>query len=170
MARFTKALRQRLIREFAELNDGHFCPAAFVEHVKATGPDHEAHSWFTWDDEKAAHEHRLSEARQFASGLRVSFTVETARRGVVVSSDRQLPFAMSPVEGRRDGGGYVIVNPDDPEHMAEHCRQAAASLATWLNRYSGAVEHVGGSVAQLERLKRSLDKVAVDRADDQEAA
>lgn len=78
--RFTKAVRQEIVREFAIRHNGHFNPALFIAEVEARGEEHPAYSWFEWDQEKAAREYRLDQARDFASGLRVSFTVEEVGR------------------------------------------------------------------------------------------
>lgn len=55
-----------------------------------------------------------------------------------------MPLVLSPLEGRKDGGGYLLVDPKNESHLDEHCRQAALTLRGWLSRYSEAVRHVGG--------------------------
>lgn len=156
--KFTKELRQEIIREFAVRHNGHFNPALFVQEVRATGADHPAHEWFEWDTEKAAEQHLLWQAREFATGLRVSFTVETiGRNGAVSVREVEMPFALSPVDARRKGGGYLVSDPDDPAHMAELCRQAVTDLTRWLRRYEAALVHAGGSPPTIEKQLRLLE-------------
>jgi hypothetical protein len=158
MARFTKELRQEIIREFAVRHNGHFNPALFVEEVRTAGADHPAYEWFEWDKDKAAAAHLVWQAREFATGLRVSFTVEAVgRKGAVSVREVSMPFAMSPVDQRKLGGGYVVSDPNDPAHMVELCRQAVTDLDRWLRRYEAALAHAGGSPAVVERQLRLLE-------------
>lgn len=147
MMRFTKELRQQIVEDFARRHNGVFNPTLFVEEVRATGADHPAHEWFEWDRDRAALAYQVEQAREFARGLRVTFTVEEiGRKSAVVVREERMPLVISPVAGRRDGGGYFLANPEDPEHMAEHCRQAATALRSWMERYGGALAHAGGRV------------------------
>lgn len=160
MARFSKALRERIVREFTARHNGRYDPAVFVEEVKAAGPDHEAYEWFEWDDEAAASSFRVEQARSFVQGINISFTVETLVRGNITVSPCIMPLVVSPMEGRRAGGGYVINNPDNPDHVAEFCGQAARDLDAWLRRYRAAVLSAGGSTAHVERLAALLLQAA----------
>lgn len=155
MAKFTKALRQQIVRDFA-LRHGGFNAALFVEEVRAAGPDHPAYEWFQWDDDKAASEYRIWQAREFARGIKVRASIEEISRTGIRVREIEMPLIISPVDGRRDGGGYFLSDPNDPEHMAEFCRQAAADLERWLRRYSGAVAYAKGSTAAIERQVRAL--------------
>src|SRR3546814_9286039 len=89
MERFTAAQRQGIIRDFAVRHNGFYNPRLFVEEVLAEGPDHPAHGWFEWDSDRAAHEHRIWQAREFAKGLRVVFTVEEVGRSEEHTSELQ---------------------------------------------------------------------------------
>lgn len=165
MSRYTKELRQQIVREFALRHNGQYNPALFVDEVLATGPDHPAHDWFEWDQAKAASEHRLWQAREFASGLKVTFAVEEvgADRSVAVRT-AEMPLVLSPTAGRSDGGGYWLSDPGSPEHMAEFCEQAATGLATWLRRYASAVQFVGEDTASIDNLIARLRSAAGKRA------
>ncbi len=150
--------RQEIIRDFAQRNDGIYHPASFVEEVEKAGDDHPAHEWFEWDDGIAAQHHRTWQARMFAVGLRVQWTPieDIAHKDVKV---HWLPFALSPVNDRADGGGYQITDPDNPEHMRELCRQAVTDLERWVNRYGPSLIYAGGSVAYLNKTLKQLRSV-----------
>ena len=157
MARFTKSLRQKIIKEFcASRNLVQFDARLFEQHVREAGPDHAAYGWFEWDDSKAALEHRIWQARIFAQGLKITFQVEDIGRGKVTVREVEMPMLLSPLDQRRSGGGYFISNPDNPEHMDEFCLQAATDLERWLRRYGAALSHAGGSVASVERQLKLL--------------
>lgn len=157
MARLTKEERQEIIREFSGRHNGLFNPASFVLEVSKVGRKHPAYGWFTWDRDKAAFGYRIWQAREFAIGLRVRFTIdEIGRSGKITVREQEMPFAISSTENRREGGGYYIVDPESPEHMAEYCRQAEVALRTWLNRYGGAVSYAGGSPRVIERLLKLI--------------
>jgi len=154
MARFTKALRQRILDDFTRQNNGWFDPRAFVLHVRDTGPDHPAYGWFEWDDAKAAEEHRVWQARTFAQGLRIEFKVETVERGSFTVS---APQFVSPLDARASGGGYFQTDPTDAEHMAEFAKQAAQHLRWWLRRYGAVVVAAGGDLGALTDLAEALE-------------
>ena len=161
MARLTKEQRQDIVRDFAGRHHGLFTPSSFVAEVRKAGRKHPAYGWFTWDRNKAAFEHHVWQAREFAIGLRIRFTVEEIGRNRKIRvRERVLPFAISPVETRREGGGYYITDPDNPEHMAEHCRQAAVALRTWLNRYSAVIAYTGGSLRVIERVLKLIEEAS----------
>lgn len=150
MARFTRALRQQIVEDFARRNNGWFDPQAFLSHVRNEGPDHPAFEWFTWDDKAAADAHRLEQARDFARGLVVKFEVEEVRpRGKVRVVTQEAPFAVSPAATRKSGGGYYLNDPKDTDHQAELRRQAATDLGWFLRRYASVIP-----VKDAERLER----------------
>jgi hypothetical protein len=156
MARFTKALRQQIIREFSEAHGGVFDPAAFLTAVHEAGEDHPAYEWFEWSDDKAALEYRLDQARDFARGLVVRFEVQEVHRGKMRIAERSAPLVMSPLGTRRDGGGYVVTDPSNPDHMEELRRQAAGSLRWYISRYEAVLADVG-AMQQFERTLGMLD-------------
>lgn len=167
MAKFSKELRQKIIEEFCRKRNSDFDARLFEKDVRDTGPDHPAYEWFEWDSTKAAEEYRIWQAREFAQGLRVKFSVEeVGRAGVIRVREVSAPFLVSPMDGRRDGGGYFITDPNSDEHMSELCRQAATDLNRWLRRYQAALVHAGGSIAIVEKQIALLEKVAasVDEA------
>lgn len=150
--RFTKEVRQKIINDFAVRHNGHFNPKLFVDEVRRTGEGHPAYEWFQWDRDKAAHEFWLCQARAFATGLRVTFSVEeVGRKGAISVREVTAPMAHSPVEQRSKGGGYVVTDTGDPAHMSELCRQAATDLARWIQRYEGALIYAGGSTQQMHK-------------------
>jgi hypothetical protein len=139
-----KAERQKIIADFARQHGGAYDPAVFVRAVQKAGASHPAYSWFTWADDEAAEQHRLWQARVFAQGLVIKFTVqEIGQRGKMRVVHQEMPLILSPLEGRNKGGGYFLSNPTDPEHIAMLSREAAVSLQSWSVRYSAAMHAAG---------------------------
>lgn len=157
MARFTKELRQQIVQSFAEQNGGWFDPAAFLAAVRKAGAKHPAFEWFEWDDERAAHEFRLDQARDFARGLVIRFEVQTIHRGGFRIVEQSAPLILSPIGGRNDGGGYFVTDPNDPTHMEELRRQAAQSLRWFISRYSAALADIGIGLTAFERAQAALE-------------
>lgn len=157
---FTKLTRQRIVKEFAVRHNGQFNAALFLDEVRQKGEAHPAYDWFEWDESKAAQAHQIEQARAFARDLRVTFTVTEISGGKrrVKVRESAMPMVLSPLKGRNDGGGYVLVDPDDASHRSEHCRQAAVTLRAWRNRYADAVKHVGGSLDSVDALVELLEK------------
>ena len=112
MARFTKALRERIVREFTARHNGRFDPAVFVEEVRQAGPSHEAYEWFQWDDEAAA------EAGGSQRGTRTpgdSAGIPVQRRDELWRRRGQGPRA-------GDGRGDQRVPDRLPSSRPRHCR------------------------------------------------
>ena len=171
MARFTKEIRQEIVRDFCLRNGGVFDPAAFYAEVEKMGRKHSAYEWFRWNDKEAAREHRVWQAREFAVGLRVVFTIEeVGRKGSIRVREIEAPLVISPVHGRRDGGGYQLFDPANPEHMRELCRQAATDLRRWYSRYGVALSHVGGSALPFEKVLKALEVTSSEDGEGQKAA
>lgn len=160
MSGFTKELRQQIVEEFTKRHNGIYNPVVFLDEVKTKGKDHPAHGWFEWNTKKAAGEYNLWQARAFAKDLRIKFDVEeVGRNGAVTVKTTEMPMVLSPTNGRKDGGGYVLTDPSDPAHQAEHCHQAAAALRSWLNRYQAAVIHAGYGVKLVEQIADAMEAV-----------
>jgi len=169
MARFTRAQREQIIKDYVrESGANRYDPDGFIEWLK-DHPENPAYEWFdrrhAWDTERAAHEHRLLLARQFTHGLKVDFHVETiGRNGAVSVKSYTIPAMISPISGRRDGGGYTFSSADEPEDMDEICRQGARALESWCDKYEGAVAHRGGNINAARKLIALLAPKEQDEA------
>ena len=162
--RLSKVDRQWIVDDFADRHGGRFDPKGFVEEVRQTKGQHQAWTWFTWDDAKAAEDHRIWQARTFVRDLVVLHTVETIWRGKVNVREVVSPAFVSPMDDRDHGGGYLALDPSDPVQMAGFCAEAARSLHAWLRRYSGVVAYTGGSPAALEKQVVALEKASLVEA------
>lgn len=160
MAGFPKAKRQAIIDGYlSSTRRNMFVPAEFIDWLSGQ-PDHEAYEWFFGSgDAEAARQHRIALARQMANGLRITAPVsQTPTKAKAVSvSVREFPALVSPVAGRRDGGGYQPFDPGDPAMVAELRRQGAQSLRAWLSRYRGVAEEVGVDVSAIEEIVALMD-------------
>lgn len=162
--RFTKAIRTRIVQEFAAQNGGTFDAAKFLEHVKETGETHEAYSWFDWNNDTAAHEFRLNQARSFIRDLRISFTVQdVGRTGLISVRTVEAPLALSPIDGRANGGGYRLINPHSEDSKRLLSAEAASALKSWRSRYEAAVAFVDADIAHVEDLIARLEAKAEGR-------
>lgn len=167
MAGFSRAERQAIIDGYlAETGANHFVPHAFVDWL-ADKPDHPAYDLFYgMSDEHAAREFRVALARNMASGLRVTAQVQQVGtpRGPIKLTTREFPAMVSPIDGRKHGGGYVSFDPQDPALVAELRRQAAQSLRAWLARYRGVAELGGLDLRVIEEIAGALDGALVVQA------
>jgi hypothetical protein len=165
MAGFTKARRQKIVEDFARRHNGNFNPALFLDEVRRQGESHPAYGWFEWDAAKAAAAYQLEQARDFARDLRVSFKVEEIiAPNQVRIREHPIPMVISPMDGRKRGGGYVLTDPDDPDHIAEHCLQAARTLQQWRDRYSAALAHAEVKVGEVNMMIARLEHKASSKA------
>jgi hypothetical protein len=155
---FKKQDRQRIIDDYlAATGRNMFVAGEFIDWLQGH-PDHEAYEWFFgMDDETAAREHRIALARRMASGLRIVVQSQPQQEANVVHiTTREYPAFVSPMAGRKDGGGYSPFNPDDAALMAELRVQGAQALTSWLSRYRGAAENYGVDVSAIEQIAIAL--------------
>mgnify|MGYP001424824636 CR=1 FL=1 len=162
MTTYTKADRQKILDEFVGRH-GRYDAEAFVREVQSTGERHPAWNWFEWDDNKAASDYRVWQARMFVQGLRVKFEVETIHRGVTKVVTMTAPAYVSPLSTRNLGGGYEQVDPRNEEHMRELRRQAAAALESFIERHGVALTSSGISIARYQRDIDTLRQHTTDR-------
>ena len=136
--KFTVKYRQKIIDDYLQdSGENMFIASSFIDWL-ADRPDHQAYSWFFGkDDEAAAREYRIGLARQMASGLRIVTNVRTfdASNAVHIVT-REYPAYISPLAGRKVGGGYERFDPENEGHIAEHQRQGSQAMASWLDRYA----------------------------------
>lgn len=162
MSKFTKQVRQRIIDGYlSETGRNMFLPGEFIDWLSGKS-DHEAYPWFfELSDAEAAREHRIALARQMASGLRISVQAQEVSRSEVKSiTVREFPAFVSPVEGRKAGGGYVPFDPNDRDAVDELRRQGATALRSWVARYGGVIQSEDAQV--LKEIAASLeDRVAL---------
>jgi hypothetical protein len=152
--------RQRIIDGYlAASGCNMFVPGEFIDWL-SDQPDHEAYElFFGMDDAAAAREHRIDLARRMASGLRITARVEEQQAKVVSIKVREFPAFVSPMAGRKAGGGYEPFDPQDGAAMAELRRQGAVALQSWLNRYRGAF--AGVDLTALEEIAAGEGRVAL---------
>lgn len=158
MSSLTKGEREAIIRDFVDIH-GRFIPALFIEEARST--NHPAHGWFTWDNEDAAHQHRMHQARSFIRDIKITFEVETVDRGAIKVRTVDVPALVSPIAERSDGLGYLSVHADDPQSLMHLRVEAASSLASWLKRYGGVVAVAGGSTVPIEQQIAALKAASV---------
>lgn len=159
MAKFTSKDRQRIIDEYlASTRRNMFVAGEFIDWL-GRNPGHEAYEWFfSKSDTEAAREYRIGLARQMASGLRITLKVSDTPKSSVSVKVREFPALVSPISGRKSGGGYQSFDPSDAVLVAELRRQAVQSLTAWLNRYRGVMEAGGTDLSQIEALAVSIEK------------
>jgi hypothetical protein len=157
MARFSRTDRQRIINEYLNITRRNvFVPAEFLDWLK-DNPGHEVYDLFYGkSDEEAAHEYRLTLVRKFVNGTRIAVAYSTApsdAKDVKVEVTEQtvkLPAFVSPMETRKDGGGYHATDVNDPATMQELARQAAADLRRVIQRHSGLATMLGIDLTALK--------------------
>jgi len=157
-----KAEKQRWIDEYLAASGRNiFIPGEFVDWL-GDMPDHPAYPMiYGKDDKAAAREYRVDLVRRMASGLRITVTTNTTNESSVVSiTTREYPSLISPVSGRKDGGGYVAYDATDNAVVSEFMQQGINSLRTWLSRYRGAFEEAGHDLSVIDEIVRSADAVA----------
>lgn len=150
--------RQRIIDNYlAGTGRNMFIPHEFIDWL-SDQPEHEVYdAFFGTSDEHAARQHRIALARRMASGLRIVAHDSTTESTVIGVTTREYPAYVSPMAGRKGGGGYEPVDPLDASQLDELRRQGATALRGWLARYRGAFEQAGVDLSGIEEIAASED-------------
>lgn len=156
--RFSKRVRRQIVLDYCSRHDGEFDAEGFFQEVRKQGPKHAAYRWFEWDLAAAAYEHNVSLARRFVSDLRITIRMEEVRGRSVRIREVEAPMLISPSSGWREGGGYKLVDGNDPLSMALLCGQAAVSLRSFIERYSAALLHAGITPEAVDKVAAALDE------------
>lgn len=158
---FKKQDRQRIIDGYlAATGRNMFVAPEFIDWL-SDQPEHEAYDlFFSQSDEDAARQYRIDLARRMASGLRIVAQVSHAPDSaqVVHITTREYPAYVSPMAGRKSGGGYEPFDPDSLEAMAELQSQGAQALRSWLARYRGAAESAGVDISAIENVVAAMSR------------
>ena len=96
--------------------------------------------------QKDAWENKKLKARQFTHGLTIQVEKPTIIKGDTVAKIYTYPKLISPVEDRKSGGGYVVVDPNDLEHQHEMGRQAINYLKNFKKKYGSYCEDINVSL------------------------
>jgi hypothetical protein len=121
----TMQQKKEAIDGIAKANGGVVTPEAVVEAAK--NPRHILHEVFDWNDQTAAHQHRLNAARQLISSIEV-----------IVETDDVTVTAISYIRDIRKGRkeqGYVSVDA-----LGKRKADAKATLSLELERIIGSIE------------------------------
>jgi DNA-binding cell septation regulator SpoVG len=115
-------------------NGGVLLPLDVVNAAKL--PSSPLHAYFEWDDTKAAHSHRLWQARQLIVEV---ITVKKTPHSVV---EVEVQEYVSLPSDRKNGGGYrdvvaVLSNPTLRDELLESARQ---DMLTFRRKYVGLKE------------------------------
>lgn len=114
--------------------DGHLTAEAVVSD--AANPKSPLHSRFEWDNSKAAHEHRLEQARALIRSVRVE--VQTERRVVSV-----VRYVRDPAAGKVQGYVETLRLRDEKALALEAIRNEARRVVAALERMQDVADVLG---------------------------
>ena len=159
--RFGKKQLQQFIDDYlAETGENQFVPSAFVAWLGGK-PQHPLHALvFSKTNDEAAFAWRVDYVRRLTSGLRITVKIEETKRRVTSVVVRQFPAMVSPVAGRRLGGGYSAFDPNDAESVAELVRQGLSALNSWVGRFGDVFDHAKIDISAIRALVEEKREVA----------
>ena len=169
--RFGKRDRQAIANDYLNKTGRNIIvPAEFREWL-STQPDHPMYKVLEWDKEKAAIKYQIQQIRQFFSGCKITIKYKDipsqsidVNSSIGVSEARVLKFPtyISPIDGRAQGGGYHKFDLDNPETVAELCRQACRELRSWVKRHEGICVIKDIEIENLKEVADSLEGHSVE--------
>lgn len=164
-----RSYRQRIVDEYLNATGrNQFVPAEFLDWLEPQEGHRAWRLFFGKDDEEAAREYRISLARSFVAGLRISIVVSEVmasradhmRLAISEPVRVRLPAFVSPLATRETGGGYIPIDADDGSALRELYEQGANDLARWIERYEGTARLAGADVAPLASVVGALKAAA----------
>jgi hypothetical protein len=152
-----------LIQSLAERNGGTLTPEIVLENARKKASP--LHSFFCWDDTKAANEYRLAQAAHLIRRVRVTYTtpdnvtvriraycnvVEPKPEGEEIDPDE-------PLTPGRERGIYVSVQ--DAMHVSDYREQILAQcrrdVETFRRKYT-AIQEVEKIIAEMENFTTEI--------------
>lgn len=131
---------------------------------EASKPGSALHRFFEWDDQKAAHQYRLTQARQLLRSIEV--VIEDAK-------GKQVPmkayYSVKDADGQREYQPmeFVFDTPDLAEQVVE---QARAQLEAWQTRYAkyqwakGAIPKIAAALKAIRAASRKAPRAKMKKA------
>jgi hypothetical protein len=135
------AIRDRLAR-LTRIGNGRLTPTAVVEDAQSE--DSPLHPFFEWDDDKAAHEHRLDQARRLIRSVKINEVID--RRNVSV-----VAYVHDPSDQSKQGYVETISLINDRERALE-------TLLREFTRIAGIMKRTRDIAAVLD-LEQELDEL-----------
>ena len=150
---YTPEARKLIVEEHMATNDGIFKPVDFL--TAARSPNHPAHAYFEWDENRASHQWRLHQARTFATIRVVPSKIEEVHDLTAGTVKVEImPAFVSPIPMRCQGGGYI--STDTPEGKDALREEARAMLSQWMMRFGSVLTAPEDKLAT--RLLKTLPK------------
>ena len=170
--RFGKKDRQEIINDYLnKTGRNSYVPAEFVEWIQVQ-PNHPVYKLFVFeDDAKMALKQRIQIARQLATGCKITIKYKPvqsqsidADSAISIPEPKVLKFPtyISPIDNRAQGGGYQKFDLDNPDTVAELCRQACRELRAWVKRHEGICVIKGIEIEKLKEVADSLEEHSVE--------
>lgn len=153
MPRWNTRERQQLVDGYLNATRRNtFVPSEFLGWLREQ-PGHDLYDvFFGKSDEVLAQAMRENMVRQWVSGCRLTVRYSEPGDVEVKFTVVEQPLYVSPVAGRRSGGGYVVNDGADASVQAELRRQAATALDGWLGRYCGVAAAAGIDTAPIREI------------------
>lgn len=125
---------ETLLSKIASKHGGLLRPSDVVE--EASNPRHPLHSRFTWEDDEAARQYRLWQARQLISSVKVTYEVQERKIKV------RAFVSLTPERNDEEAGGYrrtimVVKNKLQRDQMLS---DALAELTVFKEKYESLTE------------------------------
>ncbi|MEE8568074.1 MAG: hypothetical protein V3S81_05645 [Anaerolineales bacterium] len=128
--------RDNRLKEIYNRDDRLLTASAVVEDAR--DPKSPLHSFFEWDDKKAAHQYRINQARDIIRNVRIQtdFTEHKISAPYYAHDPRQDP---------QEGGGYKAVDDlkSDKDHAREVLQRRLKSLHTEMETNKRLAEILG---------------------------
>ena len=169
--RFGKKDRQEIINDYLnKTGRNSYVPAEFVEWIQGQ-PNHPVYKLFVFeDDAKMALKQRIQIARQFATGCKITIKYKPVQSqsidvdsGISIPEPKVLKFPtyISPIDNRAQGGGYQKFDVNNPDTVAELCRQASRELNSWIKRHQGICTLKNIDIESLSEVADSLESESI---------
>ena len=167
--KLNKETKQQIIDEYlADTGRNVFIPREFLEYLQDK-PDHNAHaSFYNVSEAELAMQAREDIARKWARGLRLTLTIEVKhpdpKISVVNIVQVEAPRLFSPMQGRSNGGGYVVLDAHDTTQQQQFKNEAANALRSFLRRYGLPLAQSGVDQSRITTIIAALENAETTEA------
>jgi len=157
-SRISTTAAEKIGREIGRITKKHGCAKPEIVVDEASSPSNPLHTYFTWDDSEAAHQWRITEARQIIRSVRIVRSDMPAQEQPVVRAFMNVNA--SDMEQAFTGRGYIpmtrVLKSED--YKKQILNVAMSELREWQDRYADYKTYFDGVFSAIDEVADALKK------------
>lgn len=143
--------------EIQSITDKHGCCKPQMLVKRAEPMDSPIHNQFTWDNDEAAEQYRIEQARNLIRSVRIVHVDMPAAEQPIIRAFMHV--RASEKETKFDGPAYlpIVTVMNSAEYKEQVLAEAKERLKEWLSKYKDLSEYFGNVFPEAEKVLETLE-------------